>query len=71
MRKSIKHIYPNLFATILTPKAEEIVADPYRHGSEANASKHFEDGMFKACKHMFLYSHDDIPVTIYYAYKQN
>lgn len=71
MRRSIKHIYPSLFATMLTPKVEELVADPYRHGSKEDAASHFEGGMYETCKNLYKYSHDDIPVTIYYAYKQN
>ena len=31
----------------------------------------FEDGMLSACKQMYLYAREDIPVTIYYAYKQS
>ena len=71
MRRSIKHIFPSLFSTMLTPKAEELVADPYRYGSKEDAAVHFETGMYETCKNLFKYSRDDIPVTIYYAYKQS
>lgn len=71
MRRSIRHIYPSLFSTMLTPKEEELVADPYRHGSKEDAATHFETGMYSTCKNLYKYSRDDIPVTIYYAYKQN
>ena len=72
MRNSLKNTYPSLFSTMLVPKVEELVATPYRHNGNAKAAKSFfEDGMLSACKKMYLYAHEDIPVTIYYAYKQS
>ena len=72
MRQSLKETYPELFSTMLVPKAEELIATPYRHdGSVEQAKDFFEDGMLSACKQMYLYARDDIPVTIYYAYKQS
>lgn len=72
MRQSLKDIYPELFGTMLVPKSEELVAAPYRHDGNANIAKSFfEDGMLSACKQMYLYAREDIPVTIYYAYKQS
>lgn len=70
MRRSQKEAYPQLFSFMLTPKNEELVADPYRHGSKEAATKHFEDGMHKACIRMYQAADDNIPVTIYYAFKQ-
>lgn len=72
MRQSLKDIYPELFGTMLVPKTEELVATPYRHDGNVEAAKDFfEDGMLSACKQMYLYAREDIPVTIYYAYKQS
>ena len=72
MRQSLKNTYPELFSTMLVPKAEELIATPYRHdGNAAKAKDFFEDGMLAACKQMYLYARQDIPVTIYYAYKQS
>lgn len=71
MKKCLDGIYPQLFSTLQTPKAEELVADPYRHGGKDKAAAHFESGMLEACKQMYLYARSDIPVTIYYAYKQS
>lgn len=71
LRKSIKDIYPDLFATIQVPKNEELVATPYHFdGSTEKAKNFFEEGMFLTCKQLFVYTREDIPVTIYYAYKQ-
>ena len=72
MRQSLKNTYPDLFRTMLVPKAEELVATPYRFdGSVERARDFFEDGMYKTCCQLYQYAREDIPVTIYYAYKQS
>lgn len=72
LRQSLKSIYPNLFRTMLVPKIEELVATPYRFdGSKAKAQSFFEDGMLQTCKQIYQYAREDVPVTIYYAYKQS
>lgn len=72
MRQSLKDTYPELFSTMLVPKAEELIATPYRHdGSVEKAKSFFEDGMLSACRQMYQYAREDIPVTIYFAYKQS
>ena len=72
MRQSLKNTYPDLFRTMLVPKAEELVATPYRFGGSIEKARNFfEDGMLKTCKQIFQYAHEDVPVTIYYAYKQS
>lgn len=72
IRNTLGGVYPELFKTMLVPKSEELVATPYRFdGSTEKACKFFEDGMFEACKQIYKYVRNDIPVTIYYAYKQS
>ena len=72
MRRSLKNTYPELFHTMLVPKSEELIATPYRHeGSADKAKAFFEDGMLSACRRIYQYAREDIPVTIYYAYKQS
>ena len=72
MRQSLKQTYPDLFRTMLVPKAEELVATPYRFdGSVEKARDFFEDGMLHTCQQIYQYAREDIPVTIYYAYKQS
>ena len=57
MRRSLKSVYPNLFRTMLVPKAEELIATPYRHdGSAAKAKEFFEDGMVTACSQINTYA---------------
>lgn len=72
LRKSLRNTYPELFGTLLVPKEEELIATPYRHaGSMQKAKDFFESGMLSACKQICKCASEDIPVTIYYAYKQN
>lgn len=72
MRRSLKSTYPRLFRTMLVPKAEELVASPYRfEGSKEKARDFFEGGMVQACRQFYRYAREDVPVTIYYAYKQS
>lgn len=72
MRKSLKLTYPKVFHTMLVPKSEELVATPYRFdGSTKKARDFFEDGMFNTCCQLYQYAREDIPVTIYYAFKQS
>lgn len=72
LRQSLKTTFPTIFRTMLVPKAEELVATPYRFdGSVDKARDFFEDGMLSTCKQIYTYAQSDIPVTIYYAYKQS
>lgn len=72
LRQSLKSIYPQLFQVVLVPKTEELVATPHRFdGNSEKARDFFEHGMLDACQQIYLYSSDNIPVTIYYAYKQS
>jgi len=71
MRRALRGIYPTLFATMAVPKAEELVATPYRHGNKEKAETFFMDGMTRAIHNMAEKSHPAFPVSIYYAFKQS
>ena len=72
MRQSLKGFFPKLYRTILVPKEEELIATPYRHGgSTEKARSFFEEGMYKTCCRVYSYAREDVPVTIYYAFKQS
>ncbi|WP_335924161.1 DUF1156 domain-containing protein [Shewanella indica] len=71
LRKSLRPIFPSLYATMAVPKAEELVATPYRHGSKEGAEAFFLDGMGKAIHQLAEQAHPAFPVTIYYAFKQS
>ena len=70
LRKSLKPIFPGLYATLAVPKAEELVATPYRHGGKDQAEAFFLDGMTRAIHNLAEHAHPAFPVTIYYAFKQ-
>lgn len=70
LRKSLKPIFPGLYATLAVPKAEELVATPYRHGGKDKAEAFFLDGMTRAMHDLAEQAHPAFPVTIYYAFKQ-
>jgi putative DNA methylase len=70
LRKSLKPIFPGLYATLAVPKAEELVATPYRHGGKDQAEAFFLDGMTRAIHNLAEQAHPAFPVTIYYAFKQ-
>jgi putative DNA methylase len=53
------------------PKAEELVASPYRHGSKDKAESFFLGGMTQAMHQLAEQAHPGFPVTVYYAFKQS
>ena len=71
LRRSLKSLYPQLFATMAVPKAEELVATPYRHGGKQKAEQFFLSGMTEAMHRLAEQSHPAFPTTIYYAFKQS
>jgi putative DNA methylase len=71
LRRSMSPIFPDLFATLTVPKAEELVATLYRHGSREKAEIFFLQGMTQAMRRLAEQAHPAFPVTIYYAFKQS
>ena len=71
LRPMLETVFPSLFATLAVPKAEELVATPYRHGGAENAEVFFLDGMTKAMQQLSARCHPAFPVSIYYAFRQS
>lgn len=71
LRRSLKQVFPSLFSTLAVPKAEELVATPYRHNGKEAAEHFFLDGMTKALNCLAEQAHPAFPITIYYAFKQS
>jgi len=71
LRRTLRGVFPDLFATLAVPKAEELVANPYRHDGKQQAKAFFLDGMTQAMKRMAEQAHPAFPITIYYAFKQS
>ena len=70
LRRSLKDVHPSLFSTMLVPKAEELVANPYRHGGKDGARDFFEDGFRTVFANARRSANPDYPMTVYYAFKQ-
>ena len=71
LRRSLSTVFPDLFATLAVPKADELVAFSYRHRSKEAAEGFFLNGMTRAMRRLAEQSHPGFPVTIYYAFKQS
>ena len=72
LRKSLLPIYPELLRTLLTPKAEELIAAPYRHeGDKDKAVAYFENGLGRVFENVNANQCDGYPVTVFYAFKQS
>lgn len=71
LRRGLARQYPQLFATLAVPKAEELVATPYRHGGKEKAEAFFLEGMSLAMSRIASQAEPTTPVAIYYAFKQS
>lgn len=71
LRRSLRPVHPELLSTMLVPKADELVANPYRHDGKDGAKEFFESGF----QDVFVRARDgalpDLPITVYYAFKQS
>lgn len=70
LRRCLQGIHPSLVSTMLTPKAEELVANPYRHDGKDNAAEFFINGFNTVFHRIRRGANPDVPMTVYYAYKQ-
>jgi adenine-specific DNA methylase len=71
LRQSLAQVWPDLFRRLTTPKAEELVATPYRHGGKQQAESFFIQGMSEALTAMRNAATHGEPLAIYYAFKQS
>ena len=71
LRRSIGHLYPAIFGTMLSPKAAELIATPYRFaGSRKQADAHFEEGFIRTFEMIREGLAPGFPVTLFYAFRQ-
>ncbi|MGW4991504.1 DUF1156 domain-containing protein [Streptomyces mirabilis] len=71
LRRSLRHVHPDHLSTLLTPKSEELIADPFRHGSDARAEEFFEDGFVSVFTNLRKDSDHRAPISVYYAFRQS
>lgn len=70
LRRSIGQVHPKLLSTLLVPKLEELVANPYRHGGKSGARDFFEQGFSQVFANARRSALPDFPITVFYAFKQ-
>nr|WP_299425668.1 DUF1156 domain-containing protein [uncultured Meiothermus sp.] len=72
LRRVFSPLSPELFGTLLVPKAQDLVATPHRFGgSKEKARLFFEAGLEQAFSQMRASANEEFPVTVYYAFKQS
>lgn len=71
LRRSLRRVQPDLFGSMLVPKDEELVANPYRHNGRIGAQEFFEDGFRDVFALARASASKDFPITVYYAFKQS
>ena len=70
LRKMLRREYPRLTSTMAAPKAQEMIAASYRHGSKEESDNFFLESMTQAMERLAIQAHPAFPGTIYYAFKQ-
>ena len=71
LRHALSDEFPSIFATLLTPKNQELIASPFRHGGNNQKAKaFFEKGLGEAFVRMRNVQNSGYPLTVYYAFKQ-
>ena len=61
LRRSLRNMFPDLFATVAVPKGAELVASAYRHGSKEAADIFFLNGMTQALRRLADSAHPGFP----------
>jgi putative DNA methylase len=70
-REALRSVFPNLYSTVATPKANELIATPYRHdGDGAKANTYFRSGFGDVFGRLVHRSDPRFPMLIVYAIKQ-
>jgi adenine-specific DNA methylase len=69
LKRTVGDLYPDLFATPLTPKSEEMVADARRAGDTENAMRRFEQMLTQAFREIHRVLKPDGIAVIVFAHK--
>ncbi len=69
IKQNLADVWPEECKTLLTPKSEELIADKSRHESKEEAREYFEGGMAEFMHEVVAKQNQNVPATIYYAYK--
>ena len=71
LRRTLRSIHPALLATMVVPKADELVANPYRHNNKDGARRFFEEGFRRVFARARESAPQEFPIAVYYAFKQS
>lgn len=70
-RRALLRTFPDLFSTLSAPKAQELVAVPYRHGGSRDSARlYFVAGFTETFRNLSRASHPDLPLLVVYAHRQ-
>ncbi|MDX2833917.1 DUF1156 domain-containing protein [Streptomyces scabiei] len=70
LRRAMREVHVDLFSTMTAPKAEELIAEPFRHGGPENARKYFIEGFTEVFSSLKQASREDLPLIVIYAHRQ-
>ena len=70
LRSSLGSVHQSLLKTMLTPKADELVADPFRRGGTVDAERYFEGEFARVFDSIRAGSPVNVPTAVFYAFKQ-
>jgi len=72
IRRAMREVHPDLFATMATPKDGELVANPMRYeGSREKARSAFIKGFTEVFSSLKEAARPDLPLVVAYAHKQD
>lgn len=70
-RRALSEVFPSLYSTFLTPKAQELIADAARHGGDGSrAASYFVDGLTEVLGNARKMMGDEYPALVVYASRQ-
>jgi putative DNA methylase len=69
LRRNLADVWPDETATMLTPKADELIANQYRAGSKQAAQEHFERGIEEVFAAAARNADPRFPASVFYAFK--
>lgn len=70
LRRALRGVHHDLFATIATPKAPELIAAPHRHGGKEAATRYFVGGFTEAFDALRANAQPELPILVVYAHRQ-
>ena len=71
LRRALRGVFPDLFATLATPKDQELIALPFRHGGDKAAARdYFVEGFTETFHAAASAQTSDAPMLVVYAFRE-